>query len=108
MGVTARLGTVKTLSCTGSRNTAPDTPTGAVTTATSIPTARPALSPSRLPFRDSVDRSYLDPQCAPHLRVPGATLPANYDAQTRQLLHSVTRVRWRAGCRSRDLAPPPG
>jgi hypothetical protein len=37
VGVTAGLGTSSTESCTGSRNTAPDTPTGAVTTDTTTP-----------------------------------------------------------------------
>ncbi len=45
-----RLGTVKTPSCTGNRNTTPDTPTGAVTTPISNPTARPA-TPTSHPTR---------------------------------------------------------
>ncbi|ATL88652.1 hypothetical protein SMALA_8443 [Streptomyces malaysiensis subsp. malaysiensis] len=120
MGVTAGLGTVKTPSCTGNRNTTPDTPTGAVTTPISIPTTRPAAPPDApalppIPFRNSVDRLHLGPQHAPHLRDPGATLPANHDAQTRQLRRSVT-----SGCGhteaasvqvaitvSRDPAPAP-
>ncbi|GAA2223874.1 hypothetical protein GCM10010232_05680 [Streptomyces amakusaensis] len=45
MGVTAGLGTANTLSWTGSRNTAPETPTGAVTTAIDRPASSPP-SPS--------------------------------------------------------------
>ncbi|MEU1318635.1 hypothetical protein [Streptomyces tibetensis] len=39
--MTDGLGTPSTLSCTGNRNTAPDTPTGAVTTAISNPATKP-------------------------------------------------------------------
>jgi hypothetical protein len=41
VGVTAGLGTCRTLNWTGSRNTAPDTPTGAVTTAINSPAPNP-------------------------------------------------------------------
>ncbi|MGD0560546.1 MAG: hypothetical protein ABSA93_36960 [Streptosporangiaceae bacterium] len=41
VGVTAGLGTPSRLSWTGSRNTAPDTPTGAVITAISNPARQP-------------------------------------------------------------------
>jgi hypothetical protein len=41
VGVTDGLGTSSTLSCTGSKKTAPDTPAGAVTTAIRNPAARP-------------------------------------------------------------------
>jgi hypothetical protein len=44
VGVTAGLGTFSTLSCTGSRNTAPDTPTGVVTTAIKAPAMNPNSS----------------------------------------------------------------
>ena len=40
--MTAGLGTCRTLSCTGSRNTAPDTPTGEVTSEISRPATKPA------------------------------------------------------------------
>ncbi|MFI7642563.1 hypothetical protein [Nonomuraea sp. NPDC049400] len=44
VGVTAGLGTPRTLSWTGSRNTAPDTPTGVVTTEISSPAPKPTTA----------------------------------------------------------------
>lgn len=41
VGVTAGLGTPKMLSCTGSSNTAPDTPTGVVNTEITAPAVKP-------------------------------------------------------------------
>lgn len=41
VGVTAGLGTANTDNCTGNKNTAPDTPTGAVNTEINAPATNP-------------------------------------------------------------------